>query len=56
MKEVRLYCLRISDQILKLGNGGVKKIDKALAEAQKKGTVRIEKNLITDIESATFTI
>ena len=31
-------------------------IDKALAEAQKKGKVRIEKNLITDIESATFTI
>jgi len=30
--------------------------DKALTEAQKKGTVRIEKNLITDIESATFTI
>ena len=73
--QLRLYCLRISDQILILGNGGVKKtrtyeedakllgyvvdlqlFDKALAEAQKKGTVRIEKNLITDIESATFTI
>ena len=74
-RQLRLYCLRISDQILILGNGGVKTtrtyeedtkllgyvvdlqlFDKALAEAQKKGTVRIKKNLITGIESATFTI
>ena len=74
-RQLRLYCLRISDQILILGNGGVKTtrtyeedsrllgyvvdlqlFDRALAEAQKKGTVRIEKNMITDIESATFTI
>ena len=74
-RQLRLYCLRISDQILILGNGGVKTtrtyeedpkllgyvidlqaFDKALAEAQKNGKVRIEKNLITDIESATFTI
>ncbi|SNU03293.1 hypothetical protein SAMN06298211_101479 [Prevotellaceae bacterium MN60] len=74
-KQLRLYCLRISDQILILGNGGVKStrtyeedpklmgyvidlqaFDKALAEAQKNGTVRIEKNMITNIDSATFTI
>jgi len=74
-RQLRLYCLRISDQILILGNGGVKttrsyeedpkllgyvidlqSFDKALAEAQRNGTVRIEKNMITDIESATFTI
>lgn len=74
-RQLRLYCLRISDQILILGNGGVKTtrtyeedskllgyvvdlqlFDRALAEAQKNGTVRIEKNMITDIESATFTI
>lgn len=74
-RQLRLYCLRISDQILILGNGGVKttrsyeedpkllgyvidlqSFDKALAEAQRNGTVRIEKNMITNIESATFTI
>ena len=74
-KQLRIYCLRISDQILILGNGGVKStrtyeenpklmgyvidlqaFDKALAEAQKNGTVRIEKNMITNIDSATFTI
>ena len=74
-RQLRLYCLRISDQILILGNGGVKTtrtyeqdpkllgyvidlqaFDKALTDAQKKGTVHIEKNLITNIESATFTI
>lgn len=74
-RSLRLYCLRISDQILILGNGGLKttrtyeedpkllgyvvdlqSFDKALAEAQKNGTVRIEKNMITGIESATFTI
>lgn len=72
---LRLYCLRISDQILVLGNGGVKKsrtyeetpklsgyvmdlrsFDNALREAQKRGKVTIEKNVITNIESATFTI
>ena len=69
--KLRLYCLRISDQILILGNGGVKTtrtyeedpklmgyvvdlqaFDKALTEAQKNGTVLIEKNMITNIESA----
>lgn len=74
-RQLRLYCLRISDQILILGNGGVKStrtyeedpkllgyvidlqaFDKALTEAQKKGSVRIEKNMITNIESAIFTI
>ena len=73
--SLRLYCLRISDKILILGNGGAKTtrtyeedskllgyvmdlqaFDRALAEAQKSGKVRIEKNLITDIESATFKI
>jgi hypothetical protein len=74
-RSLRLYCLRISDQILILGNGGVKttrtyeddpkllgyvtdlqSFDKALLEAQRRGKVRIEKNVITDIESATFSI
>lgn len=72
---LRLYCLRISDKILILGNGGAKKtktyqedkalngyvvdlqlFDKALKEAQKKGKVTIEKSVITDIQSATFSI
>lgn len=70
---LRLYCLRISNQILIIGNGGVKKtrtyqeteklngyvmdlraFDNALKEAQKTGKVTIEKNVITNIESATF--
>lgn len=74
-RSLRLYCLRISDQILILGNGGVKltrtyeedskllgyvldlqSFEKALIEAQKKGSVSIEKNVITNIESATFII
>ena len=74
-RKLRLYCLRISDQILILGNGGVKTtrtyqedkvlrgyvidlqtFDKALLKAQKAGTVTIEKNMITNIESATFKI
>lgn len=72
-RYLRLYCLRLSDEVLILGNGGVKKtrtyeetpllsgyvmdlrsFDKALKEAQKKGVVRIEKNVITNIESASF--
>lgn len=72
---LRLYCLRISDQILILGNGGIKKtrtyqqtpklngyvmdlrsFDNALKQAQKRGKVTIEKNVITNIESATFII
>lgn len=74
-KKLRLYCLRISDQILIAGNGGVKntrtyeeseelsgyvmdlqKFDKLLIEAQKDGIITIEQNLITGIESATFTL
>lgn len=73
--KLRLYCLRISDQILILGNGGVKTtrtyqeddklsgyvmdlqtFDRALLNAQKSGKVTIEKNMITDIQSATFEI
>ena len=74
-RKLRLYCLRISDQILILGNGGVKNtrtyqedsklsgyvmdlqtFDKVLLKAQKSGKVTIEKNMITDIRSATFEI
>jgi len=73
--KLRLYCLRISNQILILGNGGVKttrtyqedknlngyvvtlqSFDKALKEAQKAGKITIEKNVIIDIQSATFEI
>ena len=73
--KLRLYCLRISDQILILGNGGVKTtrtyqeddklsgyvmdlqtFDRVLLNAQKSGKVTIEKNMITDIQSATFEI
>lgn len=72
-RKLRLYCLRISDQILILGNGGVKTtrtyqeneklsgyvmdlqtFDKVLLRAQQSGRVTIEKNMITDIQSATF--
>ena len=74
-RKLRLYCSRISDQILILGNGGVKTtrtyqedsklsgyvmdlqtFDKVLIKAQKSGKVTIEKNMITDIQSATFEI
>jgi len=74
-RKLRLYCIRVSDQILIIGNGGVKDkrtyeevpqllgyvmdlqaFDRALREAQKNGTIRIEKNVITNIESATFII
>lgn len=74
-RKLRLYCLRISDQILILGNGGVKNtrtyqedsklsgyvmdlqtFDKVLLKVQKSGKVTIEKNMITDIQSATFEI
>ena len=74
-RKLRLYCLRISDQILILGNGGMKatrtyqedsklsgyvmdlqSFDKVLLKAQKSGKVTIEKNMITDIQSATFEI
>ena len=74
-RKLRLYCLRISDQILILGNGGVKlsrtyqedeklsgyvmnlqTFDKVLLKAQENGIITIEKNMITDIESATFEI
>jgi len=74
-RRLRLYCLRISDKILILGNGGAKltrtyqedeklmgyvmdlqAFDKALIQAQKIGEITIEKNMITNIESATFEI
>ena len=72
-RRLRLYCLRISDKILIVGNGGVKttrtyqedetlsgyvmdlqKFDELLKEAQKTGTITIENNVITGIETATF--
>ena len=72
-RKLRLYCLRISDQILILGNGGEKTtktyeeseelsgyvmdlqaFDKLLMEAQKDGSITIEKNVITGIESKVF--
>lgn len=72
-RKLRLYCLRISDQILILGNGGRKdtrtyeesaelsgyvmdlqEFDKLLTEAQKDGSVSIEKNVITGIEGKVF--
>lgn len=74
-RKLRLYCLRISDQILILGNRGIKTtrtyeedsklsgyvmdlqtFDKVLLSAQKSGKVTIEKNMIIDIQSATFEI
>ncbi len=74
-RKLRLYCLRISDQVLILGNGGVKAtrtyqedeklsgyvmdlqtFDKVLVKAQKTGRITIERNVITDIGSATFEI
>ncbi|MDD6141218.1 MAG: hypothetical protein PUB61_07480 [Bacteroidales bacterium] len=74
-RKLRLYCLRISDQILILGNRGIKTtrtyeedsklsgyvmdlqtFDKVLLNAQKSGKVTIEKNMIIDIQSATFEI
>ena len=72
-RKLRLYCLRISDQILIVGNGGIKttrtyqendelsgyvmdlqEFDKLLTEAQKDGSITIEKNVITGIESKVF--
>ena len=72
-RKLRLYCLRISDQILIVGNGGIKstrtyeentelsgyvmdlqEFDKLLAEAQKVGSITIEKNVITGIEGKVF--
>ena len=72
-RKLRLYCLRISDQIMILGNGGVKttrtyqedeelsgyvmdlqRFDELLKQAQKKGTLTIEKNMIVGIDNKTF--
>lgn len=74
-RSLRLYCLRMSEEILILGNGGVKTtktyqedkklngyvvdlqlFDKVLKEAQENGKISIEKNMITNIQSATFQI
>ena len=72
-RKLRLYCLRISDQILIVGNGGIKttrtyqendelsgyvmdlhEFDNLPTEAQKDGSITIEKNVITGIESKVF--
>ena len=72
-RSLRLYCLRISDQILILGNGGVKttrtyeedetlsgyvmdlqQFDELLKQAQKNGSITIEKNMIVGIENKVF--
>ncbi len=72
-KVLRLYCLRISDQILIVGNGGAKttrtyeeseelsgyvmdlqKFDALLEQEQKNGNIKIEQNVITGIEGASF--
>ena len=72
-RKLRLYCLRISDQILIVGNGGAKttrtyeesedlsgyvmdlqKFDALLEQEQKNGKIKIEQNVITGIESASF--
>ena len=72
-RKLRLYCLRISDQIMILGNGGVKttrtyqedhelsgyvmdlqRFDELLKQAQKNGTITIEKNMIVGIDNKTF--
>lgn len=74
-RRLRLYCLRISDQILILGNGGVKetrtyeestelygyvmdlqKFDELLKHAQEEGVITIERNVITGIEEASFSL
>ena len=72
-RKLRLYCLRISDQIMILGNGGIKttrtyqedeelsgyvmdlqRFDELLKQAQKNGTITIEKNMIVGIDNKTF--
>ena len=72
-RSLRLYCLRISDQILILGNGGAKttrtyeedetlsgyvidlqRFDELLKQAQKNGSITIEKNMIVGIENKVF--
>lgn len=72
-RKLRLYCLRISDQIMILGNGGVKttrtyqedeelsgyvmdlrRFDELLKQAQKNGTITIQKNMIVGIDNKTF--
>ena len=74
-KVLRLYCLRISDQILIVGNGGakttrtyeeseelsgyvidLKKFDLLLEQEMKSGIIKVERNVITGIESASFEI
>lgn len=74
-KVLRLYCLRISDQILIVGNGGAKttrtyeeseelsgyvmdlqKFDSLIEQGVREGKLKIERNVITGIETATFEI
>lgn len=72
-RKLRLYCLRISEQIMILGNGGIKttrtyqedemlsgyvmdlqRFDELLKQAQRNGSISIEKNMIVGIENKTF--
>ncbi len=72
-RSLRLYCLRMSDQILILGNGGIKttrtyeedetlsgyvmdlqRFDELLKQAQKTGSIVIEKNMIVGIDNKVF--
>lgn len=71
----RLRCLRMSDQVLIVGNGGIKntktyqeseelseyvmdlqKFETLLQQAMADGVISIERNIITGIEQATFTL
>lgn len=74
-RRLRLYCLRMSDQVLIVGNGGIKntktyqeseelsgyvmdlqKFETLLQQAMADGVISIERNIITGIEQATFTL
>ena len=73
--NLRLYCLRLSDSVLIVGNGGVKdsktyqenaelngyvitlqKLDALLKDAEKNGTITIEKANILGITDQTFNL
>jgi len=74
-KKLRLYCLRISDQILIAGNGGLKvtrtyqeseelsgyvmnlqQFDRLLRQAQAEGSIKIEDNILTNVEGRVFEV
>lgn len=45
IRQLRLYCLRVSDSVLIAGNGGVKDVN-----------VTIEEHTISDVETNTYDI